>query len=64
MFWRLKKSKKNCLDFDTEAIEAPDYLKRNYHFHTDGYFSDESARPYEHQVEVLFAGTAGPMSEC
>ena len=48
-------------DFDTESVEAPDYLKRNYHFQTDGYFSDESARLYEHQVEVLFAGTAGPM---
>lgn len=48
-------------DFDTESVEAPDYLKRNYHFQTDGYFSDESAKLYEHQVEVLFAGTAGPM---
>lgn len=48
-------------DFDVDSVEAPDYLKRNYHFQTDGYFSDESARLYEHQVEVLFAGTAGPM---
>jgi ubiquinone/menaquinone biosynthesis C-methylase UbiE len=48
-------------DFDTESVEAPDYLKRNFHFQTDGYFSDESARLYEHQVEVLFSGTAAPM---
>lgn len=48
-------------DFNIEPEDAPDYLKRNYHFQTDGYFSEESARIYEHQVEVLFSGTAGPM---
>lgn len=48
-------------DFDIEPEDAPDYLKRNYHFQTDGYFSEESASLYEHQVEVLFSGTAGPM---
>jgi ubiquinone/menaquinone biosynthesis C-methylase UbiE len=48
-------------DFDTDSVDAPDYLKRNYHFQTDGYFSEQSARLYEHQVEVLFSGTAGPM---
>lgn len=48
-------------DFDIEPEDAPDYLKRNYHFQTDGYFSEESAALYEHQVEVLFSGTAGPM---
>jgi ubiquinone/menaquinone biosynthesis C-methylase UbiE len=49
-------------DVNPENIgDAPDYLKRNYHFQTDGYFSDESARLYEHQVEILFSGTAGPM---
>ncbi len=40
---------------------APDYLKRNYHFQTDGYFSEKSANFYEHQVEILFSGTAAPM---
>lgn len=44
-----------------EAVEIPDYLKRNYHFQTDGYFSEQSAKLYEHQVEILFSGTAGPM---
>ena len=42
-------------------VDAPDYLKRNYHFQTDGYFSEESAEFYEHQVEILFSGTAAPM---
>ncbi len=41
--------------------DAPDYLHRNYHFQTDGYFSEESAKLYEQQVEILFSGTAGPM---
>ena len=44
-----------------EVDEVPDYFKRNYHFQTDGYFSEESAKLYEHQVEVLFSGTAAPM---
>ncbi len=48
-------------DFDLNKVESPDYLKRNYHFQTDGYFSDRSAAIYEHQVEVLFSGTAAPM---
>jgi ubiquinone/menaquinone biosynthesis C-methylase UbiE len=48
-------------DFNIEPEDTPDYLNRNYHFQTDGYFSDKSAKIYEHQVEVLFSGTAGPM---
>lgn len=46
---------------EKDSGDAPDYLKRNYHFQTDGYFSEHSARLYEHQVEILFSGTAGPM---
>jgi ubiquinone/menaquinone biosynthesis C-methylase UbiE len=42
-------------------VDAPDYLNRNYHFQTDGYFSEDSAKLYEHQVEILFSGTAAPM---
>ena len=41
--------------------DAPDYYKRNFHFQGDGYLSSESAELYEHQVEVLFAGTADAM---
>lgn len=48
-------------DFNIEPEDTPDYLNRNYHFQTDGYFSEQSARIYEHQVEVLFSGTAAPM---
>jgi len=41
--------------------DVPQYLNRNYHFQTGGYFSIDSAKLYEHQVEILFSGTAAPM---
>jgi len=43
------------------AEELPEYYRRNFHFQTDGYLSDASALRYDHQVEVLFVGTAGAM---
>jgi ubiquinone/menaquinone biosynthesis C-methylase UbiE len=39
----------------------PKYYQRNFHFQTDGYLSRKSADLYDHQVEVLFGGTADPM---
>lgn len=39
----------------------PRYYRQNFHFQTDGYLSDHSARLYEFQVEALFAGTADAM---
>ena len=61
---RQRKSKKNA-EFDGEAksyIEnTPDYYQRNFHFQKNGYLSDDSAELYEHQVEVLFSGTAQAM---
>jgi ubiquinone/menaquinone biosynthesis C-methylase UbiE len=44
-----------------EAEGLPDYYARNFHFQTDGYLSDESARLYDIQVETLFVGAAGAM---
>ena len=41
----------------------PDYFNRNFHFQVDGYTSEDSARKYDHQVEILFAGLAKPMRE-
>lgn len=43
------------------ADEKPRYYQRNFHFQEDGYLSDRSAELYEHQVEVLFVGTADMM---
>lgn len=41
--------------------ELPRYYRRNFHFQTDGYLSERSADLYEHQVEMLFRGTADAM---
>jgi len=39
----------------------PRYYLQNFHYQTDGWLSDESARLYDHQVEVLFGGGADAM---
>lgn len=64
--WRMRNN--NNKDFKGKAAAAasgmPDYYARNFHFQTDGYFSEASARRYDHQVEILFSGTAGAMRRC
>ncbi|MDE2357217.1 MAG: class I SAM-dependent methyltransferase [Alphaproteobacteria bacterium] len=44
---------------DTAAY--PVYYRQNFHYQSGGWFTVESARRYEAQVEALFAGAAGPM---
>ena len=39
----------------------PDYYQQNFHYQTDGWLSDESAKLYDHQVEALFTGAADAM---
>ena len=39
----------------------PRYFRQNFHFQTDGYLSEHSARLYDYQVEVLFRGAADAM---
>jgi ubiquinone/menaquinone biosynthesis C-methylase UbiE len=39
----------------------PDYFRRNFHWQTDGYFSERSAAVYDIGVEFLFFGTADVM---
>jgi len=39
----------------------PRYYRQNFHFQTDGYLSESSAKLYDFQVEALFAGTADAM---
>lgn len=39
----------------------PRYYLQNFHYQSDGYLSDKSARLYDIQVEVLFNGTANMM---
>ena len=47
---------------DEEGAEAyPAYYRQNFHYQSGGWFTRESARRYEAQVEVLFSGAAGAM---
>jgi ubiquinone/menaquinone biosynthesis C-methylase UbiE len=46
-----------------ESAEAkrPDYYMQNFHFQSGGWLTEESARLYDMQVEVLFSGAANAM---
>ncbi|WP_375571054.1 class I SAM-dependent methyltransferase [Ahrensia marina] len=44
-----------------QADKRPRYYQQNFHFQTDGWMSDESARLYDTQVEVLFTGATAAM---
>lgn len=61
----LNKKKNLSKVFSKEATKKskklPDYYVRNFHNQTDGYLSEESAKLYDQQVEMLFRGTADPM---
>jgi len=39
----------------------PGYFTQNFHFQTGGYLTEDSARLYDMQVEVLFTGAANAM---
>jgi len=39
----------------------PGYFTQNFHFQTGGYLTEESAKLYDMQVEVLFTGAANAM---
>lgn len=61
---RQREQKKSDV-FETQDLdyvkESPEYFRRNFHFQNGGYLNDKSAELYNHQVEVLFAGTANVM---
>jgi ubiquinone/menaquinone biosynthesis C-methylase UbiE len=60
-----RRSRGRTTEFNRQARELldelPRYYRRNFHFQTDGYLSERSAALYEHQVEMLFRGTADAM---
>lgn len=60
---RRKKNVNKNFDGDTENLveKMPDYYARNFHYQNSGYLSSESAKLYEHQVELLFSGAANAM---
>jgi ubiquinone/menaquinone biosynthesis C-methylase UbiE len=49
------------LPAEAGAEHYPRYYQRNFHWQTDGWLSDGSARRYEPSVELLFGGTANVM---
>jgi ubiquinone/menaquinone biosynthesis C-methylase UbiE len=49
------------LPSDVDLSRYPDYFRRNFHWQTDGYLSERSARLYDLGVEFLFLGTADVM---
>jgi len=48
-------------EVDRIGGKRPRYYMQNFHFQTDGWMSEESARLYETQVETLFYGAAAAM---
>lgn len=48
-------------EIEARLESLPRYYRRTFHFQTDGYLSQMSAELYEHEVELLFAGSADPM---
>ena len=46
---------------DPAFADLPRYFRQNFHHQSGGYLSEESARLYDLQVEVLFAGAADAM---
>ncbi len=46
---------------EAERANRPDYYLQNFHFQSGGWMTEESARLYDMQVEVLFSGAANAM---
>jgi len=43
------------------AKALPRYYRQNFHFQTDGWLSEDSAKLYDFQVDVLFSGATAAM---
>ncbi len=46
---------------DADLKRFPAYYRQNFHYQTDGWLSDDSAKIYDHQVETLFTGAGDAM---
>ncbi|MEM8604955.1 MAG: class I SAM-dependent methyltransferase, partial [Cyanobacteria bacterium P01_H01_bin.121] len=56
---RNKEYQRFAPEIETEGY--PKYYLQNFHYQTDGYLSDTSAKLYDLQVDLLFNGTADAM---
>lgn len=59
--WRSYRGKYDDLPADVDLDRYPSYYRRTFHWQTDGWLSDTSARLYDASVEFLFGGTADVM---
>ncbi len=57
---RLTRDVHEVRELDIDA-DLPGYFTQNFHFQTGGYLTEESAKLYDMQVEVLFTGAANAM---
>ncbi|WP_226579303.1 class I SAM-dependent methyltransferase [Acuticoccus sediminis] len=48
-------------EVDRSGGKRPRYYMQNFHFQTDGWMTEDSARLYDTQVETLFLGAAAAM---
>lgn len=58
---RRRKAKGTEVREEVSAGAYPSYYRQNFHYQTGGWFTEDSARRYEAQVEALFSGAAGAM---
>lgn len=58
---RREKSHQEVFADNKEEANLPRYYLQNFHFQSGGWLTEESARIYDMQVEVLFSGAAGAM---
>ncbi len=57
-----RRKRGGAVEARAEAGSAgPTYYRQNFHYQSGGWFTPESARRYEAQVEALFSGAAGAM---
>jgi ubiquinone/menaquinone biosynthesis C-methylase UbiE len=59
--WRSVTERHDDLPAGVDRSRYPRYYLRTFHWQTDGWLSDHSARLYDASVEFLFAGTADIM---
>lgn len=56
--------KNNRTTLNEFSEQFPSYFTRNFHFQSDGYLSERSAKLYDQQVDILFTGLANTMRRC
>jgi ubiquinone/menaquinone biosynthesis C-methylase UbiE len=59
--WRRYQGRYDDLPAEAASEDYPPYYRRAFHWQTDGWLSDRSARLYDAGVEFLFGGTADVM---